>query len=179
MKTLHAAVAVAFLAASTVAASAGTINVPGDSPTIRGGIDLAFDGDTIVVAAGTYSEFLFLDQRNNLTIQASGVVVVSPHKTKNAPAVFSFSSCQNITLDGFTISKAPGDGIAVNTCLNVTIRNCIVDKPKGVGIRSLGGQDVTVADCTVTSSGKKKGGISLSAGPGLVTTRGTVQRCTV
>jgi hypothetical protein len=31
-----------------------TINVPGDFPTIQGGIDAAVDGDTILVAPGDY-----------------------------------------------------------------------------------------------------------------------------
>jgi hypothetical protein len=180
MKPTCVAAVFAFLAASSVSAFAGTINVPGDSATIRGAIDLALDGDTVVVAAGTYAEFLFLDQRNNLTIQATGVVILAPKsKVKGPPAAITLSSCQNITFDGFTISKAPADGVFIATCLSVTISHCTVDRAKGFGIRSLGGQDVTIADCTVTGSGKKKGGISLSAGPGLTTTRGHVQRCTV
>jgi parallel beta-helix repeat protein len=55
-------VAVVFLA-SVVAvlafpgvASAGTIQVPGDYPTIQAAIDASVDGDTIVVGPGTYEE---------------------------------------------------------------------------------------------------------------------------
>jgi hypothetical protein len=33
-----------------------TIHIPGDAATIQGGINLARDGDTVLVAPGTYDE---------------------------------------------------------------------------------------------------------------------------
>jgi parallel beta-helix repeat protein len=179
MHPIRAFAAFAILGGLAAAASAGTVNVPADAATIQQGCDLALDGDTVVVAAGNYSGFVLLDQRNNLTIQASGVVTVTTPRGKGVPAAFGMSSCQNITLDGFTISKAAGDGINISTCLNVTIRNCTVDKAKGIGIRAYGGQDITVADCTVSKNGNKKHGISFSSEPGPLTTRGSVLRTSV
>jgi len=45
-----------------VIASPGTIYVPGDYPTIQSAIDAASPGDTILVAAGTYTENVEVDR---------------------------------------------------------------------------------------------------------------------
>ena len=48
------------LTLSTLAAT--TINVPDDHSTIQGGIDASSDGDTVLVAPGTYVENLVLEK---------------------------------------------------------------------------------------------------------------------
>ena len=49
-----AAVIAGGLAGAAPARAAGVINVPADRPSIQAGIDSASDGDTVVVAPGTY-----------------------------------------------------------------------------------------------------------------------------
>jgi hypothetical protein len=41
-------------------ANASTINVPADQPTSQAGINAASNGDTVLVAAGTYTEHQLL-----------------------------------------------------------------------------------------------------------------------
>ena len=55
---------------------AATVRVPSDQPTIQAGVDVATEGDTVLVAEGTYYE-------RGITIQGRGIVLIS----ESGPAV--------------------------------------------------------------------------------------------
>jgi len=118
------------------ASAATTIAVPGDQPTIQGAIDVAADGDMIVVNPGTYFE--------NLNFHAKAVKVVSsqgPQTTiidgNGTGPVATFTSGEGSTagLDGFTIqhgmstfgSSYAGGGIRIYGS-SPTIQNNVIQK---------------------------------------------------
>jgi len=81
-----------------------TIYVPDDCPTIQQAIDSASDGDTIIVANGTYNEQLIIN-KNNLSIQseygaANTIINVTGQGTSYGGIVFKADGC---TFEGFTV----------------------------------------------------------------------------
>ncbi|MSM40744.1 MAG: hypothetical protein GJT30_14100 [Geobacter sp.] len=110
-----------------------TINVPADQSTIQAAIDGANDGDTVLVAPGTYVENIDFKGKA-ITVSSSGGAEVTIIDGNLAGPVITFSTGESLTsiLDGFTIrngkawSSAPaygnGGGIYISSA-SPTIRN--------------------------------------------------------
>ncbi|MGA7238047.1 MAG: hypothetical protein WBY44_20335 [Bryobacteraceae bacterium] len=84
--------------------AAVTINVPADHPTIQGAITSASNGDTIMVAPGTYQENLnFLGKA--ITVTSSGGAAVTIIDGRGTDSVVRFGAKEGPTsvLNGFTL----------------------------------------------------------------------------
>jgi YD repeat-containing protein len=114
-----------------------TIHVPADQPTIQQAINVAVNGDTVLVSPGTYKE--------NIDFHGKAIVVISqngPATTTidggNLNTVVTFDSSEGLTsqLRGFTIrngSASFGAGITMLGASPTIIANYFVSNTEGGG----------------------------------------------
>jgi nitrous oxidase accessory protein NosD len=117
------AVLIVFLA-GLASLQAATIDVPGDYPTIQGGIDAAQPGDTVYVQSGTYHEHISVE---------GGIYVIGESRTNTI-----------IDADGAEVAVTMTSGDA--TFSRFTVMDC------GVGIFVFSSFN-TIADCRVSGAG--------------------------
>ncbi len=138
---------------SSPATARGTLTVPGDAPTIQIAINLAVNGDEVVVAEGEYFENIdFLGKA--ITLRSSG----GPDVT-TIDALGQFDSAihadsgegSDTVIEGFTITggDAPSGGGLYISGSSPTVRNCIFtmnDSGAGGALYANAGAP-TIEDC--------------------------------
>jgi hypothetical protein len=131
------AVALAVLFLATLPVTAATIHVPSDQSTIQAAIDSSVDGDTILVADGTYKEnidfkgkAITVKSTNGAAttiVDGSKIDYVVKFVTKESPAS---------VLDGFTITNGYPGGINIGGSSPTVVNNIITANTgcSGIGI---------------------------------------------
>lgn len=155
------------------AALASTINVPADQPTIQGGINAAVNGDTVLVAPGTYNELINFNGKA-ITVKSSGGAAVTVIDGGKAGTVVSFISGETnkSVLSGFTIQHGSYSGVYMYFSSPVIRYNRIINNAAsfGAGMYILGSSTAQVVRNVFTgNSGGAGGAIGLfSAGAVLI-----------
>ncbi len=122
----------------TTRAAAHTIHVPKDQPTIQAGINAANNGDTVLVAPGTYYETINFDGKA-ITVKSSGGAKATIIDGGNAGSVVTFESGEGLTtvLKGFTIQHGSasneGGGIYIAISSPTVEKNIVTENTAGNG----------------------------------------------
>jgi len=99
-----------------------TIQVPQDYETIQAAINASSKGDTILVAAGTYPEFVFIDsEKSHIIIKGAGGSITTPDNMADDSIIDGTENGRPltidgnyITIDGFTIINGRGEYVGGN-----------------------------------------------------------------
>lgn len=116
--------------------SAATLNVPGTYPTIQAAVNAAAPGDTIIVAAGTYTETVTIPAAKTGLIIRGAQAGVDARNPRGAESIVNGAGggfnvqASNVVIDGFTVrdtSGGLGAGIVVpGSVSGVKILNNII-----------------------------------------------------
>ncbi len=164
-----------------------TINVPADQSTIQAAITAASNGDTVLVAPGTYTENInFIGKAITVTSSGGPSVTIIDGRANGSVVTFTTGETTSSTLSGFTIRNGQsnfntpgfgsGGGIFISSA-SPTIRGNVITGNQavaGIGISINGGSPV-IQNNTITrntqccgTSGNGGGGIHASASPSAI-----------
>jgi hypothetical protein len=142
--------------ASTASASSG-IHVVHPGQSIQKAVDAAAAGETVVVKAGTYHEFVTI-QKDGLTLRAQGAVTLRPPAAGSGictddeeigicvvpadidPATFTYTNrVRNVTITGFRVVGFEGDGVFGFGTKNLRVSGVKASRNTDYGIASFDG----------------------------------------
>lgn len=159
-----------------VDAVATTINVPADQPTIQDAINVAVNGDIVLVAPGTYAENInFLGKAIHVKSSQGAKVTVIDGGRAGSVVTFASGETSKAVLSGFTLQNGAnsqeGGGIAVSS--NPTITGNIIKN--NTGCNGGGGIGIAFASPLIrgnTIANNAQGGCSGGIGGGGISVRG-------
>lgn len=175
MKTRIIPAIITLIILYAVPAISVTILIPDDYLTIQEGIDVAVEGDLILVSPGTYVEQIFMLD-NGITLRSDEGGDIAPETTVIVPAGSPNSAVVHIysgtivpsTLQGFTIrNHTQYSGIRTDDASPV-ISDCIVTGNGSPGGIYCEGGAPTITNCDVYGN-LASGGINLFLADALVT----------
>jgi hypothetical protein len=150
-----------------------TINVPADQSTIQAGIDATVDGDTVLVAANTYTgtgnRDIDFGGKNIVLLSADGpsMTIINCEGNESEPhKAIILQNGENLSsvIDGFIVTGAyivNSGAIDLSNEASLTIKNCHIIDNNSRGISTGWNCGVIVTNCQI--SGNSDHGIWLGA----------------
>jgi len=139
--------------------SGNVIHVPGTYPTIQAGINASQNGDTVLVAPGTYTgpgnRNLSFGGRSILLTSAAGPSLTTINCQELGRALFLHENEDtNAVVRGFTLARgasgSPGSLVLVSGGSSPVIRDCVIERSRGVaGIVRVESGSPRLVSCTV------------------------------
>jgi len=156
------------IATFTVPLFGKVINVPADQPTIQAGIDGASDGDTVLVAPGTYRENINFKGKA-ITVKSTSGRASTTIEAASAGSVVTFNSGEslNSVLNGFTLRNGgspEGGGVLVSSASPTITYNRMIHNSAsgpGGGIAIVLGSPVIKNNRIINNFGFEGGAISV------------------
>jgi hypothetical protein len=152
------------LALPLAASAQATIHVPLDAPTIQAAIELARDGDSVRVAAGTYPEIIdFLGKAITVASESGAEATTIDAGGFNPVVAFLSDEGEGSVLRGFTVTGgvAGGDGAGIlcSPAARPRVEECVVRANRslfgnGAGIHG----SPRVTDCLIEGNEAPDGG---------------------
>ncbi len=156
-------------------ASAATIHVPSDAPTIRAGIDVASSGDTVLISCGTYQE-------EGIVLNTSHVCLRSESGEPNCVTINGQGQLDyilsgdgdSVILEGITFTESITAKVSWSDA-HISVSNCIFGKglPDGGNGVTIDGGTAQISDCVFRNNQGYCGGAVCAGGSNV-----TVERCT-
>ena len=146
-------------------AQATIICVPAEQPTIQAGINVAVNGDTVLVAPGTYYEHINFNGKEILVKSEAGPENTIIDKLYDGLSIVTFAAGEDTgsVLDGFTIRNASGgSGIECRSASPLIVDNIITNNTAvypGGGIRCEGSSPVIKHNVISNNSASAGGGL--------------------
>ena len=174
-------VPLAVFAADAVGA---TLEVPAQYPTIQAAINASANGDTVLVAQGTYSERIDMKGKA-ITLRAPAgrrLTSIQPNGVAGAVVSCVTNESAGCVIEGFTIFGANGSGVAI-TSSSPVFKSCAINQnynsaANGGGVAFTGSSgSPRFEDCEFVGNwavGREGGAMALSATSGTL----TCLRCT-
>ena len=118
---------------------ADIIHVPNNVSTIQEGLIAATEGDTVLVAQGTYTENLFWPATNGITLLSEAgaeSTIIDGSNTSTVIYIYGVVTIDTTTvIDGFTLQNGTAETGGGIICLNSSplLKNCIIKNNEGGG----------------------------------------------
>jgi parallel beta-helix repeat protein len=173
--------AVGILLFAQAASAQNTIHVPADQRTIQGAINVANNGDTVLVAPGSYKENInFSGKAVTVTSSGGASVTIIDGGANGSVVTFDTGETSAAVLNGFTVQNGSatfgpnydGGGLFINSTSPMITNNIIQSNfacASGAGIAVEGAaspriQGNTIKNNAVGCSGGQGGGIYVLGG---------------